>query len=85
MAACLQQSTCQQRVVWQLTFVGAVGPLAEDCVEADLGVVYSSGESQTVAPLNKSDGSVCRCLCDLPSMLSRFASVLLNVSYCKGS
>ena len=28
--ACLQQLTCRQRVVWQLTFVGAVGPTTED-------------------------------------------------------
>jgi hypothetical protein len=30
MVACLQQLTCRQRVVWQLTFVGAVGPTTED-------------------------------------------------------
>ena len=52
---------------------------------AGLGVVYSSEESQTAAPLNKSDGSVCRYLGDLPSMLSGFASVLLDVSNRKGS
>ena len=52
---------------------------------AGLGVLFSLEESQTEAPLNKSDGSVCRCLGDLPSMLSRFASVLLDVSNCKGS
>ena len=32
----MQQSTHRQRVVWQLTFVEAVGPLAEDCVAAQL-------------------------------------------------
>ena len=79
----MQQSTCRQRVVWQL--IAAVGPTADDRVAAGLGVVYSSEESQTAAPLNKSDGGVCRCLGDLPSMLSRFASVLLDVSNHKGS
>ena len=52
---------------------------------AGLGVVYSSVESQTEAHLNKSDGSVCRYLGDLPSMLSGFASVLLDFLNCKGS
>ena len=50
-----------------------------------LGVVYSLEKSQTAAPLNKSDGSACRCLGDLPSMFIRFASVFLDVSNCKGS
>ena len=65
--------------------IGAVGPTAEDCVAAGLGVVCSLEESHTATPLKKSDGSICRCLGDLPSMLSRFASMLLDVSNCKGS
>ena len=69
--------------MWRL--IGSAGPLAEDRVAAGLGVVYSLEESQTTAPLNKSDGSVCRYLGDLPSILSRFASVLLDVSNRKGS
>ena len=52
-AAQLQQSTLWQRVVWRL--IVAVGPTAEDRLAAGLGVVYSSVEIQTVAPLNKSD------------------------------
>ena len=52
---------------------------------AGVGVVYSSEESQTAAPLKKSDDSVCRYLGDLPSMLSVFASMLLDVSNHKGS
>ena len=52
---------------------------------AGLGVVYSLEESQTAAPLKKSDGSVCRYLGDLLSMLSGFANVLLDVSNRKGS
>ena len=83
MAACLQQLTLWQRAVWRL--IAAVGPTAEDRVAAGLGVVYSLEESQTEAPLNKSDGSVCICLAYLPSMLSRFASMLLAVSNRKGS
>ena len=59
--------------------------MAEDREAAGLGVVYSLDKSQTVAPLTKSDGSVCRCLGDLPSMLSGFASMLLDVSNCEGS
>ena len=35
-AACLQKSTRRQRVMWQLTFVRAVGPSAEDRVAAQL-------------------------------------------------
>ena len=81
-AACLQQSTIWKRVLWRL--IAVVGPTAEDCVAAGLGVVYSSEESQTAAPLNKSDSSVCRYLGDLPSMLSGFASVLLDVLNRKG-
>ena len=73
---CLQQPTCRQRVVWQL--ISAVNPTAEDHVAAGLGVVYSLEESQTAAPLNKSDGSVCRYLGNLPSMLSEFTSVFLD-------
>ena len=69
--------------MWRL--IAAVGPTAEDCVAAGLGVVYSLEEIQTAAPLNKSDGRVCRYLGDLPSMLSRFASALLDVSNRKGS
>ena len=76
MAACLQQLTLWQRVVWRL--IAAVGSTAEDRVAAGLGVVFSSEESQTATPLKKSDGSLCRCLGDLPSMLSRFASMLLD-------
>jgi hypothetical protein len=34
MVACFQQLNFWHRVVWQLTFVGAVGPTAEDCVAA---------------------------------------------------
>ena len=82
----------------------AVDSLAEGCVAADcssrsygrgscggwLGSGLTSVESQTAAPLKKSDSSVCRYLGDLPSMLSRFESVLLDqivkgLYLCRGS
>ena len=70
----------------------AVDSSAESCAAANcssrsygrglcggwLGSGLTSVESQTAAPLNKSDGRVCRYLGDLPSMLSRFESVLLD-------
>ena len=34
MVACLQQSSFRQGAKWQLIFVGAVNPTAEDCVAA---------------------------------------------------
>ena len=34
MVACFQQSNFRQSFVWQMTFVGAVGPTAEDCMAA---------------------------------------------------
>jgi len=84
-AACIVGASVDFSKESQVAFYWQQVNSLESCVVAELGVVYSSEEIRTAAPLNKSDGGVCRYLGDLPSMLSRFASVLLDVSNHKGS
>ena len=50
MVACLQQSNFWQSVVWQLTFVGAVGPTAEDCVAALISGVLVHAARLEITP-----------------------------------